>query len=158
MKSYLYKKLTSEIIRSSNFNRLALTKIALETFEKHPIVGAGAGTFVEQVSRDKWYIIDFGEPSEAHGVVQKLLAESGALGFVTFFTLLGYVMWRLIKVYRGLKFDSPWKYIILALILSSLGSIVFQLFQTSYFVSKLWLPLGIALAASRLVEEEMKVV
>jgi hypothetical protein len=38
------------------------------------------------------------------------------------------------------------------LTLSSGGSIIFQLFNTSYFVSKLWLPLGIALAAARLAE------
>lgn len=151
---YMYLFMTSEMVRSSNLNRIALTKIAIETFEKHPIVGAGVGTFIEQVSRDRWYIIDFGEPSEAHGVVQKLLAESGILGFGTFFALLGYVMWRLIKTYRGQEADSPWKYIILALILSSFGSIVFQLFNTSYFVSKLWFPLGIALAAARLAEEE----
>jgi O-antigen ligase len=151
---YMYLFMTSEMVRSSNLNRIALTKIAVETFKEHPIVGAGAGTFVEQVARDRWYIIDFGEPSEAHGVAQKLLAESGILGFVTFFALLGYVMWRLIKTYRKLEVNSPWKYIILALILSSFGSIVFQLFNTSYFVSKLWFPLGIALAATRLAEEE----
>ncbi len=150
---YMYLFMTSEIVRSSNLNRIALTKIAVETFLEHPLVGTGAGTFVEQVSRDKWYIVDFGEPSEAHGVVQKLLAETGAFGFLTFFSLLGYVMWRLIATYRSLEVTSPWKFIILALILSSFGSIVFQLFNTSYFVSKMWLPLGIALAAARLAEE-----
>lgn len=150
---YSYIFMTSEIVRSSNLNRIALTKIALETFLKHPIVGAGAGTFIEHVARDKWYIIDFGNPSEAHGVVQKLLAEMGILGFVTFFSLLGYVLWRLIGTYQNLKPDSPYKYVLLALLLSSCGSIVFQLFNTSYFVSKLWLPLGVALAAARLAEE-----
>lgn len=150
---YSYLFMTSEIVRSSNLNRVALTKIALENFAKHPFVGNGAGTFVEQVSRERWYIVDFGSPSEAHGVVQKLLAETGILGFVTFFALLGYVLWRLVGVYHDLKSDSPYKYIILALILSSCGSIVFQLFNTSYFVSKLWLPFGVALAAARLAEE-----
>jgi O-antigen ligase len=149
---YGYIFMTSEIVRSSNLNRLALTKIALQTFIKHPVIGAGAGTFVEQVSRDEWYIIDFGNPSEAHGVVQKLLAETGILGFSTFFVLLGYIIWRLIRVYRCLTPESPYKYILLALILSSGGSIIFQLFNTSYFVSKLWLPLGVALAAARLAE------
>lgn len=151
---YGYIFMTSEIVRSSNLNRLALTKIALETFSKHPIVGAGAGTFVEQVARDKWYIIDFGNPSEAHGVVQKLLAETGLLGFLTFFALLSYVIWRLIKTYRGLPAEARFKYVLLAMILSVFGSIIFQLFNTSYFVSKLWLPLGVALAAARLAEEE----
>lgn len=151
---YGYIFMTSEIVRTSNLNRIALTKIALENFLKHPVVGNGAGTFVEQVARDKWYIIDFGNPSESHGVAQKLLAETGLLGFLTFFALLSYVMWRVIGVYRGLDRETPYKYVLLALILSSAGSILFQLFNTSYFVSKLWLPLGVALAAARLAEEE----
>jgi len=151
---YGYFFMTSEIVRSSNLNRLALTKISLETFVDHPVVGAGAGTFVEQVARDRWYVIDFGNPSEAHGVVQKLLAETGLLGFLTFFALLGFVIWSLIKTYRSLPLKSPYKYVLLALLLSSAGSIIFQLFNTSYFVSKLWLPLGVALAAARLAKEE----
>jgi O-antigen ligase len=154
---YGYIFMTSEIVRSSNLNRIALTKIALEAFAKHPVIGAGAGTFVEQVARDRWYIADFGSPLEAHGVVQKLLAETGLLGFLTFFALLGYIILRLVKVYNSLPRESSYKYILLALILSSGGSIIFQLFNTSYFVSKLWLPLGVALAAARLAEEKMRV-
>jgi len=151
---YGYFFLTSEIVRSSNMNRIALTKIALETFIKHPIVGAGAGTFVDQVAMNRWYIVDFGSPSEAHGVSQKLLAETGALGFLTFFALLGYIILRLFRAYRETPDKSSYKYILLALILTSVGSIIFQLFNTSYFVSKMWLPLGVALAAARLAEED----
>lgn len=154
---YGYIFLTSEIVRSSNMNRLALAKIAIETFTKHPIVGAGAGTFIEQVAMNRWYIVDFGSPSEAHGVIQKLLAETGALGFLTFFALLGYIILRLVKTYQKISDKSPYKYILLALILTSVGSIIFQLFNTSYFVSKMWLPLGVALAAARLAEEEGEV-
>lgn len=154
---YGYIFMTSEIVQSSNQNRIALTKIALDTFYKHPIVGAGAGTFVDQVAMNRWYIVDFGNPSEAHGVVQKLLAETGVLGFLTFFALLGYIILRLIKAYRETSQNSPYKYIILALALSAAGSIIFQLFNTSYFVSKLWLPLGVALAAARLAEESISV-
>jgi O-antigen ligase len=150
---YGYIFTTSEIVGVSNLNRIALTKIALEIFYKHPIVGAGIGTFVDQVAMNRWYIVDFGSPSEAHGVAQKLLAETGLLGFLTFFSLLGYIIWRLVNSYRQMPKDSPYKYILLALILSSAGSIIFQLFNTSYFVSKLWLPLGVALAAARLAEE-----
>jgi putative inorganic carbon (HCO3(-)) transporter len=151
---YGYFFLTSEIVQSSNMNRLALTRIALETFVNHPIVGAGAGTFIEQVAMNRWYILDFGSPSEAHGVVQKVLAETGILGFLTFFSLLGYALWRLVQTYKKIPENSSYKYILLALILTSVGSIIFQFFNTSYFVSKLWLPLGVALATARLAEEK----
>ncbi|OGF20881.1 hypothetical protein A2316_00645 [Candidatus Falkowbacteria bacterium RIFOXYB2_FULL_38_15] len=153
---YGYIFMTSELVRDSNTNRWALTIIALENFYDHPVIGNGAGTFIEQVSEEKWYIVNYGSPSEAHGVVQKLLAETGLIGFLTFFALLGYILLRLVKIYRQMPEEEQFKNIILALILTSLGSIVFQLFQTSYFVSKFWLPLGIALAAAGLAEEEVR--
>ncbi|MDD4607461.1 MAG: O-antigen ligase family protein [Patescibacteria group bacterium] len=147
---YMYDFLDSSFVSSSNLNRLRQTQIALESFKLHPILGAGVGTFMEQVAQDKWYILDFGSPIEAHGVIQKLLAEVGFVGLISFLILLGFVIVQVIKTYIKLDYNSEWKMIILALILSVIGSIVFQLFNTSYYVSKMWWPLGIALTASHL--------
>lgn len=143
---------TTTVARSSNVNRLRLTEIAVAQFRDHPWVGAGVGTFIEAVSRDRWYIADFGKPQEAHGLVQKLLAETGALGLLTFVWLLIAIVRHIVRVYRRSEVAPAWRLILLALLCSAFGSIVFQLFNTSYFVSKLWLPLGIALAATRLAE------
>lgn len=140
------------VARSSNENRLRLTAIALEQFRDHPFVGAGVGTFQEAVARDRWYIADFGAPQEAHGLVQKLLAETGMLGLVTFVALLAALMRAIVRAYHRAAPSPEWQFILLALVTSAAGSIVFQLFNTSYFVSKLWLPLGIAIAAARLAE------
>ncbi|MDP3771638.1 MAG: O-antigen ligase family protein [bacterium] len=142
----------SAIAQSSNINRIRLTEIALAQFQEHPIVGAGVGTFIEAVKRDRWYVGDFGQPQEAHGLIQKLLAETGALGLITFFALLASIIGYIVRVYRMSAIAEHWRLILLALGCSAFGSIVFQLFNTSYFVSKLWLPLGIALAAARLAE------
>jgi O-antigen ligase len=149
--------LETPIVESSNANRIRLTQIALDSFKENPLLGSGAGTFIEKVTMDEWYIIDFGIPLEAHGVVQKLMAETGILGLVTFFFLLGYLLFYLIKVYKKIPPDSTWRLIMICLVLSVVGSIVFQLFNTSYFVSKMWLPIGIALAASRLALKENNV-
>ncbi len=143
---------TTSIARSSNRNRIQLTQIAIAEFREHPWVGAGVGTFIEAVSRDRWYIADFGKPQEAHGLVQKLLAETGTFGLLMFAALLGTILARIIRVLRHPNTDAAWHPILLALLCSAAGSIVFQLFNTSYFVSKLWLPLGIALAAAHLAE------
>ncbi|MBI4434993.1 O-antigen ligase family protein [Candidatus Uhrbacteria bacterium] len=143
---------TSTIARSSNINRIRLTEIALQQFREHPIVGAGVGTFIEAVNRDRWYVADFGQPQEAHGLIQKLLAETGALGLMTFAVLLASIIGYIVRVYRTSAIAEHWRLILLALGCSAFGSIVFQLFNTSYFVSKLWLPLGLALAAARLAE------
>jgi len=151
---YGYAFLTSEVVQESTTNRWVLLEKALDIFYKHPIVGSGAGTFVEQVSQDKFYILEYGRPTEAHGLVQKLLAETGFLGFLTFFSLLGYILLRLIKIYRKTPEDTSFKNIILIVIIYSLGGITFQFFQTSHFFSSFWLPLGIGLSAARLAEEE----
>lgn len=143
---------TTTVAQSSNLNRLRLTEIAVAQFRDHPWVGAGVGTFIEAVSRDRWYIADFGKPQEAHGLVQKLLAETGALGLLTFVWLLIAIVRHIVRVYRRSEVAPAWRLILLALLCSAFGSIIFQLFNTSYFVSKLWLPLGLALAATRLAE------
>ncbi|MDO8463547.1 MAG: O-antigen ligase family protein [bacterium] len=141
------------VAQSSNTNRIQLTRIALAQFAEHPIVGGGVGTFQEVVSRDRWYIADFGEPQEAHGLVQKLLAETGILGLVTFIWLLVALLAYVLRAYRAATVAPQWRLILLALLASAGGSIVFQLFNTSYFVSKLWLPIGIAVVAARLAQQ-----
>jgi len=138
------------VARSSNVNRLRLTEIAFAQFREHPIIGAGIGTFQEAVARDKWYIADFGKPQEAHGLIQKTLAETGVLGFLAFAALLAAVVAAIIRTYRSATVAPAWRFILLALLCTAFGSIVFQIFNTSYFVSKLWLPLGVAVAAVRL--------
>lgn len=144
------------VVESSNRNRIQLTAIALEQFRAHPWVGAGVGTFQEAVGRNRWYVADFGSPQEAHGMVQKLLAETGGFGLAAFLFLLVSVVARIVRVYRHVQITPGWRLILLALLCAVLGSIVFQLFQTSYFVSKLWLPLGVALAAAELAERGIR--
>lgn len=142
---------TTTIARSSNRNRMQLTEIAIAQFRAHPITGAGVGTFTEAVARDRWYVAEFGIPQEAHGLVQKLLAETGVLGLSAFLLLLGMIVRTIVRAYRRAR-DPEWRIVLLALCCTALGSMVFQLFNTSYFVSKLWLPLGVALAAAQLAE------
>ncbi|MBI4434144.1 O-antigen ligase family protein [Candidatus Uhrbacteria bacterium] len=142
------------VAQSSNRNRIQLTEIAWEQFRAHPWAGSGVGTFTDAVRRDRWYIADFGQPLDAHGFVQKLLAETGVLGLLAYCALLATVVRTMVRAYMGTASTSPWRVVLLALLCSVVGSIVFQAFNTSYFVAKLWLPIGIALAAARLAEEE----
>ncbi|MDO8424931.1 MAG: O-antigen ligase family protein [bacterium] len=142
------------VAQSSNTNRIHLTRIAFEQFRAHPLTGSGIGTFQEAVSRDAWYIADFGTPQEAHGLIQKLLAETGLLGLLTFSWLLAALLGVVLRAYRHAVVTPQWRLILLALLCSASGSIIFQLFNTSYFVSKLWLPIGLAVAAARLAEQK----
>ena len=148
--------LNSPLVKSSNSNRWYLTTIAWQSFKSHPWTGAGAGTFIQKVAQDQWYLLDFGSPLEAHGVIQKLGAELGILGIATFLGLLAFCFWYLWQTYKKLPEHSNWRTLILCLSVSALGSAFFQLFNTSYFISKLWLPIGVAMASAHLARRENK--
>lgn len=146
----MWQMIVQGITDPSDRNRMFLTEIAMDGFKMHPVIGCGAGTFMQMVSQNKLYMLQFGNPIESHGIVQKLLAETGILGFITFSLLVGYILYILIRAYGRVKLNPFWRDIMLLFIIAVVGSLVFQLFNTSYFVSKMWFPIGIALAASKL--------
>ena len=69
-------------------------------------MGVGAGSFVERLSRVYAYTVEFGNPVEAHGLIQKLMAETGLFGLVAMVILLMVavreicITWRLLKKHR----------------------------------------------------------
>jgi len=153
---YMTQLVRSDVSRSANENRLLLTEIAWENFKRHPIIGSGAGIYINLVAADRWYIYNFGHPLDSHGVVQKLLAESGVIGLLTFLLLIGYILNHLLKSYKKLPAGGIERDIMLAFIITVVISLVFQIFNTSYYVSKLWLPIGLALTAARILRENKK--
>lgn len=154
---YMFVFSSQSFVQSSDENRKILNEIAYTTWRDFPILGAGPGRFQEFVGKNTVYIIEFGDASEAHGFVQKIAAEEGVLGLTTYVLLLGYVLYVVWKTYQQVKRAERWNLIILACFAMAAGSIVFQLFQTNYFVSKLWFPLGLALTAATLAKRELKI-
>lgn len=150
---YLSAFFSSDISKEATENRLLLTRIAWDAFKQHPIIGNGAGLYTHLVEINRTYIRLFGNPLDSHGVIQKLLAESGIVGLVTFVALALYVLWRTIRPFKTVVGERARK-ILLACVIVVTAGFFFQLFNTSYYVSKLWLPVGVALAAVRLVEEK----
>ncbi len=141
--------------QSSNYNRSILTDIALAQWQAHPWFGGGPGTFYDTVGRNYVYLIEFGAPLDAHGFVQKIIAELGTLGLLTFCALLASVVvrvWRGIHQFRHQPVAGP---LLICMLMMVAGSIFFQLFQTSYFVAKLWFPIGIALVAVQVARKEL---
>lgn len=132
-------------VSGSTASRLSQTEVAAILFRSSPIWGVGAGGFVPAIATFPQFTEHFGDPIDAHGVVQKILAENGMLGLLgwaTFWGLALATLWWAMRAAaerdRGLFF---------ALLLSVGGSLVYQLFTTTYYTGKLWLPLGLALAA-----------
>lgn len=137
--------LQNPIVESSNENRLYLQEISMRMFHRHPWVGSGIGTFKDHVDTEKYYQLQFGGSLDAHGIPQKLLAETGALGLVMFLVFLSSILATMFFLGRTLEGKD---YILaLAFVVASVGISMSQLFNTTYFTPKLWLPLGVGLAS-----------
>ncbi|MBU1032525.1 MAG: O-antigen ligase family protein [Patescibacteria group bacterium] len=136
----------SNVAQSSNSTRVALTEIAAGVFLTSPIFGSGAGTFVDRVGSAYIFKLEYGSPLDSHGVLQKLAAETGIIGLLAF----GLVMYEFLWIMRrGLKDMKPGatRTSLMFLTTGAMGAVVYQIFNTNYWTGKMWLPIGIALAA-----------
>ena len=149
---YMFLFSMSPIVQSSNSTRLDLTGIAWTYFKLHPWLGNGVGTFVPLVESTRLFTVEYGDPLDAHGVIQKLMAEQGLLGLITFFVFVGWILGRIWRGHRAA--DSEHKLLLLCLFMSVSGSLVYQLFNTSYYNAHLWLPVGLALAGVKVFKQE----
>ncbi|MFH1426542.1 MAG: O-antigen ligase family protein [Candidatus Kerfeldbacteria bacterium] len=153
---YMFLFSTQEQVQSSNVNRLMLNDIALEMVTEYPLLGQGAGTFVTRVESNPLYIREFGAPLDAHGFIQKVAGELGLLGLAAYLAFIGAVLWFIYKEYRRHDRADNWSYLLASLLVMVVGTVFFQLFQTSYFVAKLWFPVGVAIAAVYLARRNTK--
>jgi len=135
-------------VKGSDSSRWLMTSVAWYHFTNHPVIGNGLNTFNDLVGRTFVYAVEFGDPLDSHGFVQKLLAETGLIGLITFVILLGYIFKELLNGYLD-SFGEK-KLMILLLIVMASGVVFFQLFSTSYFLAKMWLPLGVCLTGVKL--------
>ncbi len=137
-------------VATSTDARAMLTGIAWRAFLAHPLVGVGAGQFTNQVAGTWGYRLLFGGAMDAHGVFQKLLAETGLVGTVAYLlvaAVIAHLAWHTIarigwrhRIGQGLVFAA----------IGVLGAWTYQLFNTTYWSAKLWLPIGLFFAAMAL--------
>ena len=148
----MFQLLTSSVGWQANENRLFLNEISYEAFLNHPIVGNGAGTFVSLVRTNLAYILEYGQPLDSHGVIQKIAVESGILGLIAFLAFIFYILRKLFFAFKNTSAEN--QNILFAFFLVAFASFVFQLFSTSYFIANFWLPIGTGLAAVKIIENE----
>lgn len=139
-------------VQSSTDSRAMITGIALNLFQQSPFIGVGAGTFVDHVAKTWIFTYEFGAPLESHGYIQKLIAETGLLGLIAFGAVMVVIVWYLRSGWKELRREArrdreAYAYLCAAV----LGAFVYQVFNTTYWTPKLWLPVGIAFAALRLL-------
>lgn len=135
---------------SSTENRLLLTEISLQALQDKPLFGHGSGQFVNLVDNNIRFTAKYGPAVDAHGMVQKILAENGLFGLAAWFFLLFYIVktsWEALnKYYPRVKWMLPFS-------LAALGGIFFQFFNTSYYKGKVWLPIILFLLAVQFTHE-----
>lgn len=138
---------------SSTENRVLLTQIAWERLKQKPILGWGSGQFLQLVDDNLRFRAKYGDPIDSHGVLQKVAAENGIIGLIALAILfigLISIWWR---AWLNNPKSRPW---LTPLIIGAFGGLLFQLFNTSYYKGKVWLPVAISLAAIRLLAYEKK--
>lgn len=142
------------VVESSTAARSLLTDIALDFFSDHPLLGVGAGTFPDRVSRIWAFTVEYGDALDAHGIIQKLLAETGLLGLLAF----GFVVFGIAKecrltirslTHHRSKLDT---YVLLSV--ACLSPLFYQLFSSTPWSARVWLPVGIFFAGSRVFRVE----
>lgn len=141
--------LKSQEITSSNTNRLMQWQIGFDALRLNPWLGAGPGSFMEIINRDPFFVREFGGNLDAHGWPLKILTETGILGLIAFSTFL--IWFFADKIISFLKKRTVSCKIILGYaIISGLTAVFLQLFTTSYFTPKMWLPLGILVISQKI--------
>jgi O-antigen ligase len=81
---------------------------AIEMFRTHPLQGVGPGNFERNylTYSARIGLDDRAEDRSAHSLYLEALAETGLIGSLPFFALLGYALWRPLRVRRRLEGES----------------------------------------------------
>jgi O-antigen ligase len=135
-------------------SRSMLTSIAVDAFNTSPVLGIGAGTFYDRVSRTYAFVVEFGPAFDAHGFIQKTLAETGLIGLFALIVTVSMILREMWKTWNALSRGRIEREAYAYLAVGVIGSFIYQLFSTSYWTPRLWLPVGIMLAAGRIFLEK----
>ena len=135
---------------SSTENRLLLTEIAWNAFKEKPLFGHGSGEFINLVGNNIRFVAKYGAPIDSHGALQKVLAENGILGLISWLFVLAYLARFSFLAIKKYYPKVSW---VLPFALAALGGIFFQFFNTSYFKGRVWFPLTLFYLAIKFSEQ-----
>jgi hypothetical protein len=142
------------IVVGSTISRWESTKIVWFYFMRRPWFGYGSGMYLQLFNDVKVFWWEYGDPLEAHGFLQKILLEHGSIGLVLF---LGFLFFVSYKLYKKFKQTAGYDLLMLQMIFVCMWmGIVFQLFNTSYYRSVMWLPIGLSVVAIKLFKDKNK--
>lgn len=149
--SYMVYFLTSSIVKDATVSRLTATEIVVFYVERSPWIGYGPGMFIPIFENTKDFIQEYGVALDGHGFIQKVVLEEGIVGLILFISVLIYILVYLWSAQRKKNTDPELSRLLFVMVV---GAIIFQLFNTSYFISVMWLPLGVGLVAVKILEKK----
>ncbi len=139
-------------VEDSTLARTLLLDVSWRFFLDHFLVGVGAGTFPERLTHVWAFVVEFGAAEDAHGMIQKVGAETGLLGL----SALGLTGWSVFHLVRGqwrkagLRAEErAW---FMCLVVAALGAFSYQLFSTSLWSPRVWISIGLLCAGMRLLQ------
>jgi O-antigen ligase len=138
---------------SSIDSRAALTQIAVELFKGSPFIGVGAGTFVDRVAHTYAFTLEFGPAFDAHGLIWKVMAETGIVGLMALALIFIAIAREVNFVLHRLSPGKPETIAYMYLLVGVIGMFAYELTSTTYWTPRLWLPIGLLLAAGRVFLE-----
>lgn len=105
---YLFEMFAaSEDVTRAESSRYFLAWLALKMFLNHPILGSGIGSFIIELKEYTEVLSSAGFPGlselDAHGLVFKLLSETGVAGFIFYVSFYITVFFGVYKIYMEQK-------------------------------------------------------
>ena len=102
----------------------------------------------------------FIQPADA-GDGRGLVRRGGVEGFTEvlqpgFLLFLGRIIYRVSRAFYLKNVVHDTRFIHIGLLCAMFGIILFEVFNTSYFIGKMWLTIGLALASAHLLETQSK--
>ena len=117
-------------------NRFNMWKIAFLMFKDSPLLGQGIGQFMDHVNDPKYFErmggVMFQQGQYAHNCFLQILAETGALGFLSFLLFLGAL---LLRSYTKLKENTD--FLFTGIFLAILAFLMHSFFDTQLYSLKL---------------------
>ena len=140
---YMLSFLSSSVVESSTSSRWETIQVVGFYTWQSPIIGHGPGLYMPILNNTAIYVLEYGEALDAHGFIFKIILEEGFIGLILFGGFLFSILRRLYQSALGQKNNL----MSICMLMMVGGIICFELFNTSYFNSVMWLPIGLGLAS-----------
>jgi len=150
--NFINQTYTGEV-KSSSDSRVDMTKSSIVMFLYNPVIGNGIANFKMLLGNDVEYIKNYYIALDSHGVIQKILVEQGVVGIVTFLLFITAIFIMYFKAIKNIiNYDDR---MALSIVFSMfIAALFLQLFNTTYYTYRLWMPIGLFIVASKIYSEK----